>query len=139
MTMTSTQIVLDALNATARGDIQRITELYAPDCTGWTAGQTIGSREELLAEADGRGHALTDITMEASPIELPDGSVVAEWRMTARHTGPLALDDGAALPATGRPLDLRGAIFAEVEDGQIQNFRQYWDESDLLEQLGLLG
>lgn len=137
--MTSSQIVLDALQATASGDVQRITELYAPDCTGWTAGQTIGSRDELLSEAEGRGHGLSDITMEASPIELPDGSVVAEWRMTAVHTGPLLLDDDMTLPATNRPLDLRGAIFAEIQDGQIQNFRQYWDEADLLEQLGLLG
>lgn len=137
--MTPAQLVVDALNATARGDVRRITELYAPDCTGWTAGRTIGSRDELLAEAEGRGNSLSDITMEASPIELPDGSVVAEWRMTARHTGPLPLEEGMSMPATHRPLDLRGAIFAEIEDGQIQNFRQYWDETELLEQLGLFG
>lgn len=35
--------------------------------------------------------------------ELPDGTVVAEWRLTA-----------------------------------ISEFRQYWDEADLFEQLGLL-
>ncbi|MFI6324965.1 nuclear transport factor 2 family protein [Nonomuraea sp. NPDC050556] len=137
--MTSSQIVLDALNATATGDTKRITELYAEDCTGWTAGTAIGSRDELLSEAEGRGEGLSDITMEASPIELPDGSVVAEWRMTAVHTGTLFLDDDLSLPATHRPLDLRGAMFAEIQDGQIQNFRQYWDEADLLEQLGLLG
>ncbi|GAA3470628.1 ester cyclase [Nonomuraea roseola] len=74
----------------------------------------------------------------ASPVELPDGTVVAEWRLTARHTGSLKLDDDVVIPATGRSLDLRGALFARVDQGRISEFRQYWDEADLFEQLGLL-
>lgn len=133
-----TETVLAALRATTSGDTARITELYAPDLRGWSAGQEITSRDELLGDAGTRATALSDIELDASPVALPDGTVVAEWRLTARHTGELRLGDDFVVPPTGRTLDLRGAIFARVADGRISEFRQYWDEADLLEQLGLL-
>ncbi|MFI6602448.1 nuclear transport factor 2 family protein [Nonomuraea sp. NPDC050536] len=136
--MTSTETVLEALRAVAAGDAERIAALYAPDCRGWSAGREIPSREELLVGAGDRATGLSDITVEASPMELPNGTVVAEWRLTARHTGELNLGEDVVVPPSGKTLDVRGAMFAELRGGQIAAFRQYWDEADLLDQLGLL-
>lgn len=136
--MSPTETVLDALVATAAGDMERIEALYAPDCRGWSAGRDIASREELLADAGDRATGLSDVRVEASPMELPDGTVVAEWRLTARHTGELNLGDDVVVPPSGRTLDMRGAMFAELRGDRITAFRLYWDEADLLDQLGLL-
>ncbi|MFI6502066.1 ester cyclase [Nonomuraea typhae] len=134
----ATEILLSALNASATGDAKAIRQYYAPDVVGWSAGEDIASVEDLLAEATSRSGALSEVRVEAAPVELPGGPVVAEWTMTARHTGPLKLDDGLAIAATGRRLELRGATFARLENGKVAGFRQYWDPADLLEQLGLM-
>lgn len=138
MSMSATETVRAALNATANGDVDAIRNLYSADCRGWIAGDEITSNEELIEDAKERRGALSEIRVEAEPAELPDGTVAVEWHLTARHTGPLLLDGEHAIEATGRPLDLRGAMFAEVREGRITSFRQYWDQADLLEQLGLL-
>ncbi|MEV4895082.1 ester cyclase [Nonomuraea sp. NPDC055795] len=134
----ATNILLGALNASATGDASAIRKFYSPNVVGWSAGEDIASIEDLIAEAVGRSDALSEIQVRAVPVEFPGGPVVAEWTMTALHTGPLRLDDDLEIEPTGRRLELRGAIFAELTDGKIADFRQYWDPADLLEQLGLM-
>ena len=58
--------------------------------------------------------------------------------MAATHTGRLVLDEEVTLEPTGRRIELRGAVIAEFEGDRIRSFRQYWDEAELLEGLGLL-
>ncbi|HEY3686780.1 MAG TPA: ester cyclase [Streptosporangiaceae bacterium] len=137
--MSASQVLRQALEATATGDTDAIRSLYADDLDGWSAGQRIRTRDELIAEAAARGAAFSGVRLHADPADLADGRVAAEWRLEARHTGELRLDDGFDVPPTGRAIDLRGALFAEVRDGRITAFRQYWDQAELLEQLGLLG
>lgn len=134
----ATDILLSALNATATGDTAAIKKFYAPDVVGWSAGEVISSVDDLIAEAAQRGGAWSEVRVEAEPVELPGGPVVAEWRLTALHTGTLHLDHDLEIEATGRRLELRGAIFADLADGKIAGFRQYWDPADLLDQLGLM-
>lgn len=136
--MSAAETVRAALAATAAGDAAAVQELYAPDVTGWVAGAEIRDRQELLDEVSGRDGALSDIRVETDPVDMPGGGVAAEWRLTARHTSPLRLGDELTVEATGRRVELRGAMFAEVAGGRITAFRQYWDTADLLEQLGLL-
>lgn len=136
--MSAADLVRRALEATASGDADAIRSLYADDLDGWSAGEPIRTRDELVAEAASRGTALSDVRVRADPAELPDGRVAVEWRLEARHTGTLRLTDDFEVPPTGRSIDLRGALFAEVRDDRIVAFRQYWDQADLLEQLGLL-
>ena len=58
--------------------------------------------------------------------------------MAATHTGLLVLDEELALEPTGRRLELRGVVIAEFEGDRIRQFRQYWNEVELLDGLGLL-
>lgn len=136
--MSASDLVRRALEATASGDLAAIETLYADRLDGWSAGHPIRARDELTAEAASRAAALSDVRVETEPIDLPDGRVAAEWRLEAHHTGVLRLDEDFEVPPTGRRLELRGAMFAEVRDGRITAFRQYWDQAELLEQLGVL-
>jgi ketosteroid isomerase-like protein len=50
----------------------------------------------------------------------------------------MALDEDVAVEPTGRRLELRGVVVAEFEGDRIRHFRQYWNEVELLDGLGLL-
>lgn len=54
------------------------------------------------------------------------------------HTGPLELPDGQSLAPTGKQLTLRAADIATVADGKIVRHDFYFDQLDLLTQLGLV-
>ena len=49
-----------------------------------------------------------------------------------------ALDEGVEVEPTGRRLELRGVLVAEFEGDRIGSFRQYWNEVELIDGLGLL-
>src|SRR5207237_152448 len=65
-------------------------------------------------------------------------TVLAEGRMTGTHKGPLATPGGREIPPTGKRIDLATADVFEVEDGKVKGHRVYFDQLDLMSQLGLL-
>lgn len=67
-----------------------------------------------------------------------DDTVIVEGRFVGTHTGPLATPDGEAEP-TGASVDVRFADFSRVQDGKIVSYHTYYDQLDLLTQLGLMG
>ena len=58
--------------------------------------------------------------------------------MTATHSGPIVVDDDVSLDATGLRFTLHGVTVAEFAGDRIRSFRQYWDEGELLAQVGAL-
>jgi steroid delta-isomerase-like uncharacterized protein len=65
-------------------------------------------------------------------------SVIVEGRFVGTHTGPLASPDGDIEP-TGASVDLRFADVSRVDDAKIVAYHTYYDQLDMLTQLGLLG
>ncbi|WP_164016643.1 ester cyclase [Pyxidicoccus trucidator] len=63
-----------------------------------------------------------------------DGTLIAEARYVGRHVG-----DFQGLAATGRPVELRLAVFITFRDGLMAGERFYYDLRSLLEQLGASG
>ena len=53
------------------------------------------------------------------------------------NTGPLSLPDGSTVPATGKAVRVRGCDIATVADGMIVRHHFYFDQMELLTQLGL--
>ena len=51
------------------------------------------------------------------------------------HTGPLVLDEDAALEATGEHVQLAGVTVADFREGKIRSYRTYFDDLSLIEQL----
>jgi ketosteroid isomerase-like protein len=131
------EIAHTALLALINGDAKAITAVYAPDVVGLTPVTEVLSREQLIAEVSDQRTAFSSLVLTDEPAETGSGTVATEWVVTAVHTGPVEVDDLVIEP-TGAVLTLRGAMFAEIRDGQVVRFRQYWNEVDLIEQLGLL-
>jgi ketosteroid isomerase-like protein len=63
---------------------------------------------------------------------------IDEGFVVGTNTGPLALPTGRTLPPTGRQVRVRSCDVATVEDGLITSHRAYFDQLELLGQLGLL-
>ena len=54
------------------------------------------------------------------------------------NTGDLTMPDGTSIPATGKPVEVRGVEFARVRDGKLVEHNMYWDTLVMMRQLGLL-
>ena len=64
--------------------------------------------------------------------------VVEEARYTGTHTGTWLAADGAEIPPTGRTLDFPFVGVFRVENGKISAIRIYYDQIEVLTQLGLM-
>jgi ketosteroid isomerase-like protein len=118
-------------------DIAARQRLIHPDCEIVMSGAGRLTREELadysrvLATAFPRaGHAIDRI------LEIGD-SVVVQGSWIATHTGPFVTPHGH-IPATGRTINTRLCLVCRVCDGQAVSIHGYWDQLEMLEQLGLV-
>jgi steroid delta-isomerase-like uncharacterized protein len=65
-------------------------------------------------------------------------TVVEEARYTGTHTGPWRSPNGMEIPATGKILDFPFVGVFEVDGGKISSIRLYYDQLEVLTQLGLM-
>ncbi len=65
-------------------------------------------------------------------------TAIDEWSFAGTNSGPLTMPTGEQVPATGNPVTLRGADIATVQGGVITSHRVYFDQMEMLGQLGLL-
>lgn len=137
-TTTRTAVLRDAMRAAVTGDRALVERAYTEDVTGWSPVMEVSSRDELTADLRGRSGAFSDVDLVLDPVEAVGDKLIAEWRVAATHTGVLDLDDDVAVEPTGRRLELRGVLIAEFEGDRIRSFRQYWNEVELIDGLGLL-
>ena len=115
-----------------------IGDFYTDDVRTWSPGLSTSSLSELLAEAERRDDAFSDVQVEVAPLDAGSGYACAEWTVTMTHTGPFALAGGSVVEPTGTRLTLYGVTVAEFRDSRICSLRQYFDRLSVLEQLGLL-
>jgi ketosteroid isomerase-like protein len=125
-------VLRDAMLAAVTGDQALVERVYTEDVTGWSPVTEVTSRDDLADDLAGRAAAFSDVDLVLDPVDAVGDKLIAEWRVAATHTGLLALEP------TGRRLELRGVVIAEFEGDRIRQFRQYWNEVELLDGLGLL-
>jgi ketosteroid isomerase-like protein len=69
---------------------------------------------------------------------IADGNNVAEEsEFEGTNSGPLQGPDGTQTPATGRPFSAQFSGIHTVRDGKLASTRFYFDQLDMLTQLGL--
>ncbi len=134
-----------------RGLIERETELWnARDHDGWLA-LVDPHRMELeapgglrLTGQDAAGalwatwnEAFPDNRIETVSVHADDRGGVHEGRFSGTHSGTLHGPAGD-IPATGRPLDARFCGVYEFDQGMMTSFHLYFDQADLVTQLGLM-
>ena len=90
-----------------------------------------------------------DLHLHPRNLAADDRVALLEARLTGTNTGPFILGEtdrlvlgtqAETLPATGRAMDITGAVVLEVADGQVTAERHYWPLLvDALVQLGFAG
>ena len=135
---TRVAVLHDAMQAAVTGDPALIERVYTEDVTGWSPVLEVASRDDLAADLGNRAAAFSEVDLTLDPVDAVGDKLIAEWRVAATHSGLLTLDEDVALEPTGRRIELRGVVIAEFEGDRIRTFRQYWNEVELIDGLGLL-
>ena len=119
-------------------DLEGLAATYAADAVITTPDEgEIKGREEIVAYLRRFVVALPDFTWETlAAYECGDTAVDEGW-VVGTNTGPLPTPDGGTIPATGKALRLRGVDLATVRAGLIVRHNFYFDQLDMLNQLGL--
>jgi steroid delta-isomerase-like uncharacterized protein len=87
--------------------------------------------DALLTAAPDRGSS--DVVLFAE-----GDYVVEQARYTGTHTGTWRNANGVEIPATGKSLDFPFVGVFRVTDGKISSIRLYYDQIEVLSQLGLM-
>jgi predicted ester cyclase len=109
--------------------------LFTNDVHTWSPVLNATSLAELSEAIGDRDEALSNVTVEVRSLHTGGSRMMAEWRLDADHTGPLVVNEDLTVPATGRHIHLGGATFADFRGDKISEFRSYFDEMALMEQL----
>ena len=119
----------------AEDDMDGGADLFDPDCTHvMPSGER--SMDQWKAFTAAFRSALTDGHMDTHNVVEADDMVAVEARFKGTFEQPLAMSEGEIAP-TGKPIDVRFADFFRVSDGKIVEHRVYWDQAELLTQLGV--
>lgn len=121
------------------GDEEAQERLYASDAVAVTPdqGEVKGAKEivewskEFLA-------GFPDAQFESEYAHESGNSAIDEGYLVGTNTGPLVGPTGESIAATGKSVRLRACDVATVEDGVITSHRFYFDQVELLGQLGLM-
>ena len=125
------RIWIEGLN---RGDVSVADRVFAADCTMHMTGvaqpiRGVAAWKEMIA---GLLAAFPDVHFTIEE-QLTDGPRVAfRWHATGTHRGPLG-----PVPSTGRSITLDGLIIDHLSDGMVVERWEQWDQSGMLQQLGL--
>jgi ketosteroid isomerase-like protein len=133
--------VMDRLTealTTAR-DPKAVAGCFAPDAVAVTPdGGEIRGRDAIVEYFHEMTEMVPQATFESLHKYETGNTAIDEGFFGGRNTGPIALPNGERLPATQREIRVRGCDLATVEDGVIVEYRLYFDQAELLTQLGLM-
>jgi steroid delta-isomerase-like uncharacterized protein len=131
---------LDAVNhfytAFAAGDLDKADEVYATDCAfRLPPGPMDKAGHKQMGAAFLAG--LPDAHMTIEHVVDGGDEVFVEGYFAGTHTGDLVGPAGT-VPASGNTIELPYADYFRVADGLIVEHRSYWDQVEMMRQLGAL-
>jgi steroid delta-isomerase-like uncharacterized protein len=113
-----------------------IDELFAPygvaHGLGDTEADVVGPSQLRPFVRNIRG-AITDVRMSIEDTLAEGDKVMVRIRVEGTHKGP-----GLGVAPTGRRVSIAGIIVARIQDGQIVEGWNSWDQLGLLRQIGAL-
>jgi ketosteroid isomerase-like protein len=137
--MSEAREVLDRMTkAMVNGDAVLLADCYAEDAVVVTpdVGEVRG-RDSVVEYFRTFMEAFSDVGWEEIQLHETGNVAIDEGYFTGTHTAPLANPGGEAIPATGRRVRLRECDVAVIDDGRLTSHRMYFDQMELMTQLGL--
>ncbi len=131
---TSEDVVRAYFDALNDRDYEQVAALFSDDCefVSVASGVRFRGTDSMLHGLREFSEAFPDWAVEVVNTVATGPYVATEWKTTGTQQGMFR---GAS--PTGIRFRRDGCSVAEVEDGRIVRYRDYYDRSTLLEQLGL--
>lgn len=127
---------------------RNITAVNGRDLEGYLANQqpdvefvlpggvTLRGREEVGQYTEAMWAAFPDAALTFGQQFLGDDGAATEVVLSGTHTGPMATPNGQLAP-TGKQVNVHSVSILRFEDGRIASEHVYFDQLELLTQLGL--
>jgi len=131
---TSEDVVRAYFDALNERDYEKVAASFSDDCefVSVASGAKFTGTDSMLHGLREFAEAFPDWSVEVANIVASGPYVVTEWKTTGTQEGMFRGES-----PTGIRFRRDGCSVAEVEDGRIVRYRDYYDRSTLLEQLGL--
>ena len=129
------QVMQRALEACILGKVESLPELFTEDVSGWSPNMLVGSRADLTEVVADREDALSDVNLQVDALDVFGNKGFAEYRVSAVFSGPFVISDDVVIDPNGREIVLGAAIVAEFKGDKISAFRNYFDDTTLMEQM----
>jgi hypothetical protein len=129
------QVLRNALEACVKGDVDALPQLFTADVSGWGPNMLVSSLDQLKDTVASREEALSDVDIEIGSLDVFGNKGFVEYRLNAVFSGPFRLDEDTVVDPTGGEIQLGAALVAEFSGDKISAFRNYFDETTLLEQI----
>ncbi|HRW47540.1 MAG: ester cyclase [Caldilinea sp.] len=127
--------LLDGFNAK---DLSEWESLLAEEYTGSYPGLRRGADRQVATAYNAVFvPAFPDLHFAVERTFADGDMIVYQWMSTGTHTGPLELPTGT-VAATGKHCTVPGVLVATVKDGKIVREETYWNQLELLAQLGIM-
>jgi predicted ester cyclase len=110
---------------------------WAADAHMVAPGAEANGREEVLGLLGVFREAFPDLRLELKELLTDGAAAAAEGALIGTHDGVLHTPDGDIAP-TGRRVDLRWAAVYATDGDTLKSEHLFFDQMDLLGQLGLL-
>jgi ketosteroid isomerase-like protein len=123
------EALVRALRAGRDGDLETVRTLVTDDVRAWTPVISTGTVDDTFSDAD----------LRTTPHDVGGDFACVEWVVEVTHTGPLAIGPQSVIEPTGARVAIHGITVAEFHGTRICSIRQYWDENEVLAQIGVLG
>ena len=112
-------------------------EPWSQDAEFVAPNASMRGREEVLGFLGVMWEAFPDGRLETSRLLVEGSDVAAEGRFIGTHTGVMRTPEGE-IPATGRQVEFRWMSSYEVRGEELASEHLYFDQAELLGQLGLM-
>ena len=128
-------VFIDGFNS---HDERRIREGYADNVVFEAPGGVRLKGADAATEYSmGFVRAFPDVRITLTNLVASDDGVAFESYIEGTHQDTLE-GPGGAIPATNRRVTGKGAEFIRIQDGKVAEERLYYDQLDLLTQLGVM-
>lgn len=134
-TADSKRLVNGYVEAWNKQDYSAVPELVSESVVVYNPtapGGVVHGREELEAFMRGVVAGFPDFHVTVLDMLADEGHVMYEAKLTMTHEGEFE-----GIPPTGHEVGIREMATCHVADGRIQEYRVYFDQQDVFQQLGL--
>lgn len=137
--MSDARAVADRMSeAVVNGDVEAIKRCYSPGAVLVAPEGTFKGRDQIGEYFQGWFGPFTELGLETHAKAAWDNRAFDEWSFSATNSGPLRTPSGEEVPATGARVTVRGADVCTVEGGLVVEHHIYYDQAEVLGQLGLI-